>query len=53
MQMKESIIRLKNKTNLSDRWQKLYEWPNQQFSTFLKRENTLASSARPKDLEDH
>ena len=37
----------KNKTNLSDKWQKLKEWPNQQFGTFLK-----SNSAKPKGLED-
>lgn len=38
---------LKNKFNLSERWQKHQEWPDQQFGT--KRRNPLASSVIAKE----
>ena len=52
MQIKEAMIRLKNKTNLSDTWEKLQERPGPQLVTLLRRSNAPASSATPKGLED-
>lgn len=42
---REALINLK-------KWNK-HEWLNQQFGTFLKKRNPLASSATRKSLEDH
>lgn len=52
MHVKEAIIRLEKKKKIIIREiPKQWEWPNQQFGTFFKRKNPLASSATPKCLE--
>ncbi|XP_047016601.1 ubiquitin-like-conjugating enzyme ATG10 isoform X3 [Ictalurus punctatus] len=48
MQLKNPIIKLKNKTDLSERQQKLQEWPIQQFGTFLRKEECTAELSNTK-----
>lgn len=57
MQVKEAInsffLIVQKKNRPTRKIAETLEWPNQQFGPVFKRRNVLASSATPKDLEDH